>query len=61
MKGFWQGVAVGSLCAVGMAMYFALAPRRREGMGTVVAAIRRPAWGAGRRGRTRVLGRVVGG
>lgn len=56
MKGFWPGVAIGSLCAVGLALYF----------GMNGARARRPAerWRSGAlrsaRGRLRVIGRPVG-
>jgi hypothetical protein len=54
MKGFWPGVAVGSLCAVGIAMYFGLAQPRAAG----VEALRRQVVRQARR-RLRVIGRAV--
>ncbi len=54
MKGFWPGVAVGSLCAVGLAMYFGLAQPRGAGAEAIRRQVVRQA-----RGRLRVIGRAV--
>jgi hypothetical protein len=56
VKGFWPGVAVGSLCAVGLALYFGMGrPPSRSGG---VDAIRRQV-SRGARARLRVIGRAV--
>jgi hypothetical protein len=54
VKGFWPGVAVGSLCAVGLAMYFGLAQPRGAGVEAIRRQVSREA-----RGRLRVIGRAV--
>ena len=54
MKGFWPGVAVGSLCAVGLAMYFGMAQPRAAGIDAIRRQVTRQA-----RGRLRVIGRAV--
>jgi hypothetical protein len=54
VKGFWPGVAVGSLCAVGLALYFGMAQPRAAGMDAVRRRVVRQA-----RGRLRVMGRAV--
>ncbi|HVB08933.1 MAG TPA: hypothetical protein VNM16_01035 [Bacillota bacterium] len=54
MKGFWPGVAVGSLCAATLVLYFGMSQPRSSGLDAMRRRVEQKA-----RGRLRVVGRAV--